>query len=188
MTADNPEKKKNSTKELVEWSISILLAIAFAMGIHTWVGQLITVDGPSMEPNLLTGERVLVGKVEYWFHKPKRGDIVLVRYPGSSADYIKRVVAVSGETVSIIGGQTMIDGKALDEPYVQYPPYAELEPVIVPDGSLFVMGDNRANSTDSRDPVVGAIPLNHVVGRAYLLVWPLGDAAKLTDYSGKLEQ
>ncbi len=188
MTADYPEKKKRAAKELLEWGISILLAIALAVGIHTWVGQLITVDGPSMEPNLLTGERALVGKVEYWFHKPKRGDIVLVRYPGSRADFIKRVVAVAGEKVSIVDGKTLIDGKTLDEPYVQYPPFAEMEPVTVPEGSIFVMGDNRANSTDSRDPVVGPIPLDHVVGRAYLLVWPLSSAVKLTDYSGKLEQ
>lgn len=188
MTADSPEKKPSAKKELLEWAISIGLAVVLAFAIHIWVGQLVTVDGPSMEPNLVTGEKVLIGKPEYYFHGPRRGDIVLVRYPGSRMNFIKRVVALGGETVSIQSGVTLVGGKPLVEPYVAYLPFADMEPVTVPQDNIFVMGDNRADSTDSRDPVVGPIPLSHVVGRAYLLVWPINKIEKLTDYSGKLEQ
>ena len=188
MAAESSEKKRGTGRELLEWGVSILLAIVLAVGVHTWVGQLVLVDGPSMEPTLFTGERVLVGKLEYWFQKPKRGDIVLVRYPGSRFDFIKRVVAVGGETVAVANGLTLINGKPLDEPYVQHPLFADLAPVTVPEGNVFVMGDNRANSTDSREQAIGPIPLENVVGRAYWLVWPLAKAEKLTDYSGKLEQ
>jgi signal peptidase I len=186
LTADSPEKKKSPKRELMEWAACIGLAVVLALAIHTWLGQLVTVNGPSMEPNLYTGEKVLVGKPEYYFVNPKRGDIVLVRYPGSPENFIKRVIALGGETLSVSNGVVFINGKALEEPYVASPAKVDMDEITVPQGSIFVMGDNRNDSTDSRD--VGPIPLEHVVGRAYWLAWPPGKIAKLSNYLGKLEQ
>lgn len=175
-------------RELFEWAIAIGVAVVLAVSVHTWVGQLITVDGPSMQPNLWTGEKVLVGKVEYYFSKPKRGDIVLARFPGSDKNFIKRVVALGGERVLVNDGSVYINGKRLDEPYIPESIDYSMDELTVPADSVFLMGDNRNDSTDSHNVFVGPIPLSLVEGRAYALVWPLGKVAKLTEYTGKLEQ
>jgi signal peptidase I len=175
-------------RELIEWAIAIGLAVVLAVSVHTWVGQLVTVDGPSMQPALWTGEKVLIGKVEYYFNQPKRGDIVLARFPGSDQNFIKRVIALGGERILVNDGSVYINGKKLDEPYISEPIGYSMEELTVPEDCVFLMGDNRNNSTDSHKEYVGPIPLNMVEGRAYALVWPLGKMVKLTDYTGKLEE
>lgn len=192
---EGPKRVENSgvrgasgLRELIEWAVAIGAAAVLALAVHTWVGQIVTVDGPSMQPNLYTGERVVVGKLEYYFSQPKRGDIVLARFPGSSGNYIKRVVALGGERILVNDGSVYINGKKLDEPYIAEPIQYSMDELTVPAGSVFLMGDNRNDSTDSHVSYVGPIPLSDVEGRAYLLVWPLGKWAKLTEYSGKLEQ
>lgn len=186
MTASGRNNGTSPTRDIIEWVICISLAVTLALAVHTWVGQIVTVDGPSMQNGLRTGEKVLVGKVEYYFGKPKRGDIVLARFPDSNQNFIKRVIAVGGERLAIKDGSVYINGKKLDEPYIPEPINADMDELTVPEGSVFLMGDNRNNSTDSR--VVGAIPLNMVEGRAYSLIWPLGNVMKLTTYAGKLEE
>jgi signal peptidase I len=175
-------------RDLIEWAVAIGAAVVLALSVHTWVGQLVTVDGPSMQPGLYTGEKVLVGKVEYYFARPKRGDIVLARFPGSDNDYIKRVVALGGERILVNDGSVYINGKKLDEPYIAAPMDYSMDETVIPEDSVFLMGDNRINSTDSHNDSVGPIPLSQVEGRAYLLVWPFGKWAKLTGYAGRLEQ
>jgi len=140
------------------------------------------VEGPSMEPNLWAGEKVLIGKVEYYFSKPKRGDIVIVRFPDRDEDIIKRVIATQGERISVSGGSVFINGVKLVEPYTQALADRDSPEVTVPPGTIFVMGDNRNNSHDSRD--VGPIPLSDVLGRAYDIVWPLDKWNKISDYKG----
>jgi signal peptidase I len=183
-----PIKGAAALHELVEWAAAIGLAVALALCVHTWVGQLVTVDGPSMQPGLYTGEKVLVGRVEYYFSQPKRGDIVLARFPGSAMNFIKRVIGLGGERISINDGAVYIDGKKLDEPYIPERINDDMAEVTIPEGSVFLMGDNRNDSTDSRSQTVGPIPLSQVEGRAYALVWPAGKYTKLTQYDGKLEQ
>lgn len=175
-------------REIVEWAAAIGLAVVLAICVHTWVGQLVTVDGPSMQPGLHTGEKVLVGKVEYYISRPKRGDIVLARFPGSEMNYIKRVIGLGGERLAINDGAVYIDGKKLEEPYIPERVKGDMAEITVPDGCVFLMGDNRNDSTDSRSQSVGSIPLGQVEGRAYALVWPVGKYTKLTDYNGKLKQ
>lgn len=183
-----PEKKTSIKREILEWAVTIGLAVILALSVNTWVGQMVTVDGPSMQPNLYSDEKVIIGKLEYYFARPKRGDIVLVRYPDSNLNYIKRVVATGGERLSITNGSVYINGKRLDEPYVAHPANEDMDEITVPEGTIFVMGDNRIDSTDSRYESVGPIPLSQVEGRAYSLVWPLSNMKKLTEYTGTLEQ
>jgi signal peptidase I len=188
MQGREPQKSAAALRELVEWAAAIGLAVVLALCVHTWVGQLVTVDGPSMQPGLYTGEKVLVGRVEYYFASPKRGDIVLARFPGSDMNYIKRVIGLGGERIAVNDGAVYIDGKKLDEPYIPERIREDMAEITIPEGSVFLMGDNRNDSTDSRSESVGPISLKQVEGRAYALIWPVGKYTKLTGYDGKLEQ
>ncbi len=178
--------KKSAMRETVEWIVTLAVAIVLALAIHRWVGQLVIVEGESMEPTLHNAERVLLGKLEYRNTPPKRGDIVVLKYPGVKEDIIKRVIAVAGETITVHNGSVYIDGIRLDEPYIMEPIEDETEPTKVPDGTIFVMGDNRNNSMDSRSVSVGPIALDQVLGRAYVAVWPVENWEMLTGYTGGL--
>jgi signal peptidase I len=175
-------KKPSLAREIVEWAVTLGLAVGLALAVHAWVGELITVLGPSMQPNLWENEKVLVGKVEYYFAKPKRGDIVIVKFPDRTEDIIKRVIATGGERIRVTGGYVYINDQKLDEPYELEPANHDDPEITVPADSIFVMGDNRNDSHDSRD--VGPIPLKDVIGRAYVIVWPVDNWGKLTNYIG----
>lgn len=185
--APKARQKNSVTREIIEWVITLGLAVGLALCVHTWVGELITVEGPSMQPNLWADEKVLVGKLEYYFTEPKRGDIVIVKYPDRKENIIKRVIATAGERIRINGGSVYIDGKRLQEPYIPEEIFGEYEEQAVPDGMIFVMGDNRNDSHDSRSPSVGPVPLTEVKGRAYWIVWPFDKWAKLSGYTGTME-
>jgi signal peptidase I len=129
------------------------------------------VEGQSMEPNLVSGQRLLVNKLAYRFGEPARGDIVVINSPrGTSEKLIKRVVGLPGETIELRGGRVYINGRLLEEyyhPYVGMRPYP---PTSIPPGHYFLLGDNRDHSGDSR--VWGSIPRSMIVGRAMVSVWP----------------
>lgn len=183
-----PKKKAANSvgREIVEWVVTLGLAVGLALCVHTWVGELITVDGPSMQHTLWKNEKVLVGRLEYYFTKPKRGDIVIVRYPDRPDNIIKRIIALENETISISDGRVFINGKELHEPYLPEPIQFDFSEVEVPEGFIFVMGDNRNDSEDSR--MVGPVALSEVRGRAYAIVWPQDKWAKLSGYTGTLEK
>jgi signal peptidase I len=181
-----PVKPVSVVREIVEWAITLGAAVALAFSVHIWVGEIITILGPSMQPNIWENEKVLVGKVEYYFTTPKRGDIVIVKFSDRTEDIIKRVIATAGERIQVTGGYVYINGKKLDEPYVEEPANEDTPEMTVPPGTIFVMGDNRNDSHDSR--AVGPIPLDKVLGRAYLIVWPTDKWSKLSGYSGTIEK
>ena len=119
----------------------------------------------------------MVDKVSYHFHSPTRGDvIVFIAPPDPSLNYVKRIVAVPGDTITIKGNTVIVDGKTLLEPYVspnyQGNPYPPVINLVVPPGDYYVLGDDRANSSDSRD--WGFVPRKDIIGRAALIYWPLG--------------
>ncbi len=125
-----------------------------------------------MEPTLHDSERLFVNKLVYRFRPPARGDIIVFRYPRSpDRDFIKRVVAIGGETVEIVEGRVLVNGRFLEEEYGTIPDHTHYPRTEVPSGCLFVLGDNRRNSEDSR--FFGFVPLENVKGRAFLLYWPL---------------
>lgn len=142
--------------------------------IVTFVGRAFTVEGPSMYPTLRSGERLIVDELSYRFTSPQRGDIIVFRYPSDPREFfVKRLVALPGEEVAIRDHRVWVNGQPLDEEYLQTETLGEFGPVIVPADHYFVLGDNRTNSADSRDPRVGFIPHRYIVGRVLWRYWPL---------------
>ena len=180
----------------VELALLIVAAIALSLLVRANVAQAFYIPSGSMEPQLEVGDRVLVSRTSYHLHDVHRGDIVVFPHPAAAPDdaplveravrdllealairepgedeLIKRVIALPGETVSAQDGHVVIDGRRLVEPYLSDAvATAEFGPVTVPDGHVFVMGDNRTNSSDSR--VIGTIPIDSIVGRAVARIWP----------------
>lgn len=157
-----------------ETLLMIVLAFVVAMGIRTFVIETYEIPSGSMIPTIQIGERVLVNKFIYRFTSPKAGDIVVFADPThSTPNLIKRVIAVGGQTVDVDNGHVIVDGKVLNEPYTQgadnQPGDVQL-PVKIPKGYIWVMGDNRTNSYDSR--WFGAQPVSAVRGKAIMRIWP----------------
>lgn len=165
-----PRGRKPAWREYAE---TIVGAVIMALLIMTFVARAFTVDGPSMMPTLHHGERLLVDKLTYRFAEPQRGDIVVFRYPSDPRQhFIKRLIGLPGDTVEVRDGRVLVNGVALEENYVLQPPLGRYGPRTVPEGAYFVLGDNRNNSEDSRDPRVGFVPRDHLVGRALWRYWP----------------
>ncbi len=160
-------------REILE---TILPAILIALLINVFVGQATRVEGQSMEPNLHSNQRLVVEKMSYRFHGPERFDIVVLRLPSQGDELlIKRVVGLPGETVEISNGHVSVNGQVLEEPFA----VGETRPgrqssVVVPPLHVYVLGDNRNHSNDSRN--FGPVPIENIIGRAWLSYWPLEDA------------
>lgn len=152
----------------LDFAMSLALLIVLALGIRAFIAEPIRVDGDSMYPTLVHGEHMLVEKISYWFSEPARGDIIICYYPGYTESCVKRVIALGGETIAVRDGAVYINGAPLDESaYWNGTMPADYGPVTVPDGEVFVMGDNRGESKDSRNPAVGPIPRHKIVGRVF---------------------
>lgn len=156
------------------WVFAIVIAVVAAFLIRAFLFEIIMVDGPSMQPTLHTDERLAVEKVTRYGGLPQRGEIIIVHYPdGTNRNYVKRAIGLPGETVEIKDSTVYIDGQPLSEEYVSPEPYQDMPAVVVPENSVFVMGDNRANSMDSR--MVGAIPHGQIVGHAVAVIFPFDE-------------
>ena len=170
----------NWTAEIKDWVVSILIAIVLAMFIRYFIVELYLVEGPSMRPTLLHGERLVVNKFIYYFKTPQRGEIIVFRYPRDpSRDFIKRVIGVPGDTVEVRDGKVFRNGEQLDESYTLEVTRGGMPTSKVPEGHLFVMGDNRNNSEDSRSRAVGFVPYEMVKGKAVMVFWPLDQTKTL---------
>lgn len=153
-----------------------VVALLLAFFIRTYVAQAFKIPSESMMDTLLVGDHLLVNKMVYHFFEPERGDIIVFRYPlDEERDFVKRVVGLPGETVEVRGTTVYIDGEPLEEPYAIYEPTPfgskgyHFGPVKVPPGHLFMMGDNRNNSQDSR--VWGPLDESLIHGKAFLIHW-----------------
>jgi len=165
----DPARRSHLLREIVE---TVLLTAAIFLIVNAATGRF-RIEGQSMEPNLHDGEYVLIDKISYLLHPPERGDVVVFAPPNNERDYIKRVIGLPGDTVEIRGGQVLVNGVALDEPYLQNRTNVEMPARSVEEGRYFLMGDNRNNSSDSRS--FGAINPQSIVGRAWLVYWPPSD-------------
>lgn len=153
---------------------TILPAVVIALLIHAFLAQATRVYGQSMEPNLHTNERLVIEKLSYRFHAPRRGDVVVLHDPAGSPELlIKRVIGLPGERVTIANGRVFVDGQPIEEPYLTQETQGGGRSWVVPPFTVFVMGDNRSASRDSR--VFGPVPLDQIVGRAVFRYWPLSE-------------
>lgn len=178
------EPRPASLRNTVEWVAIVVAALLAAILIKTYVVQAFYIPSGSMEHTLDIGDRVLVNKLSYRLHDLHRGDIVVFERPAAEAgddaikDLIKRVVALPGETVEGRDGRVFVGGRQLGEPYLPDTIVTTaFQPQHVPPGHVWVMGDNRASSKDSR--FFGSIPESLIVGRAFVRVWPLSTARLL---------
>lgn len=187
-------KVKNALKEIIE---TCVLALAMFLIVQISMESK-RVEGSSMEPTLGTGQRILVNKLVYshvhmntvsklipfyqadpyeWsflFHPPRRGEVLVFQFPKDpSRDFVKRVIGLPGETIEIRNGLVYINGEYLEESYVKSLSRGSIGPIEIDSYTYFVMGDNRTSSSDSRD--WGTLPLDHVIGKAWMQYWPLSD-------------
>ena len=181
-------------KVLRDWIIVVAIALGAALLVRVYVLQQFYISGPSMESTLFENNRVLVNKLSYRLHDIHRGDVVVFDRITTSGgviahdDLIKRVIGVEGDVVEIKGCEVLVNSKIISEPYLDKTVLArptpsercrvvDMKPITVPKNQLFVMGDNRPESFDSRS--FGTIPEKLVIGRAFAIVWPFGRIATL---------
>jgi signal peptidase I len=169
------QKKEYIRRERRGWILSLLIAIVVALSLRFFVFEFIRVDGPSMEKTLYTDDYVFMEKVTYWFRHPAYGDIVICSFPDSTDSYVKRVIGTPGDKIKVKDGVLYINGVAHydysgnnDEPINN-----DMDEITVPADCVFVMGDHRNASRDSRDPSVGPIPYNKILGKSEFVIWPL---------------
>jgi signal peptidase I len=168
---EEQELKQTNYRRLVIDLIETFVLAVFLFIIINAVTARIRVDGSSMEPTLFNGEFVLVNKLAYKFGSPKLGEVIVFHYPRDPAqEYIKRVIGVPGNSIEISNGQVLVDGQLIEEPYIAASPTYGPQHWLVPSGSLFVLGDNRNNSSDSH--TWGMVPMDYVVGKAFAVYWP----------------
>lgn len=175
---DGEQEQKQPGRGLLDWAQALALAISAIVIIFTFFARIIGVDGDSMNPTLINRDRLIISNIAY---DPTPGDIVVIHVEGYSEPLIKRVIATEGQTVMLAPdeGLVYVDGVALDEPYTaeatrknyDTPAYTD---IVVPDGCIFVMGDNRNHSSDSRSSTVGMVDERQVIGRALWRLFPLG--------------
>lgn len=171
-------KSKSILKEILSTSVYLLLVLCAAYLIVTYVGQRTQVSGGSMESTLSNEDHLIVDKISYRFREPERFDIIVFPFQyDRDTYYIKRIIGMPGETVRIdTNGNIYIDDEILEEEYgreVIENPGRAVEPIKLGADEYFVMGDNRNNSSDSRDPSVGNIHRSDIIGRAFIRIWPL---------------
>jgi signal peptidase I len=168
-------------RALFDWALVVAIALTVALVVRAFLLAHFVVEGSSMYSTLTTGDRVFVNKLSYRLHEPNRGDVVVLHEIRGTTerDLIKRVIALEGEEVEMRSCEVRIDGQLLVEPYLDPTVVTpgncggDFGPLTVPSDTVFVMGDNRAGSQDSR--ALGPIPTEDIVGRAFVVFWPRSD-------------
>lgn len=176
----HPGSKPRHARKLAEWLGVVLVAVLVAVLLRAFVVQTFYIPSASMEPTLMVGDRIIVSKLSYHLHAVHRGNIIVFKRPPAEncggepvADLVKRVVGLPGETISSRGNQVLINGKAIEQPWL--PKGSVLGPAIPPTkigpDAVYVLGDNRTNSCDSR--MWGTVKEQLIVGHVVLRIWPL---------------
>jgi len=176
LVEETSEKKNSVIKEIAGWILYIAIIIGATYFIITYVGQRTKVSGDSMETALQDGDNLIVDKLSYRFRKPERYEIIVFPYQyKENTFYIKRIIGLPGETIQIVDGDVYINGEKLNESYgieKMRNPGIAYEPIELGEDEYFVLGDNRNNSSDSRDSSVGVLKREDLIGRAWIRIWP----------------
>ena len=170
------ERNKQEENPVVEIVKTIAMAAVLSFGIRTFVAEARWIPSSSMEPTLQINDRLIIEKMTYRFQEPKRGDVIVfnateaLQKQNFSEAFIKRIIGLPGDTVSVENGEVIVNGQVLDEIYIKETPNYEYGPVTVPEQQYLVLGDNRNNSYDSH--YWGFVPDNKIIGRAFVRFWP----------------
>lgn len=179
------EQGEHAGARLLREVLEVAILTLLFFGVVRLLVQNYRVDGPSMQQTLYTNEYILVDKATYYLHSPQRGDVIVFEYPlDTSKNFVKRVIGVPGDTVSIdVNGTVSVNGKQISEPYV-YQKMCPCDPksITLKSDQYYVLGDHRGDSDDSRD--WGPVPRQDIIGRATLVYWPLPDIHMLPNWSG----
>ena len=177
----NQEKAKLKFRLFIKESLeTLLLALILVLIINT-ISTRIRVEGYSMEPTYHNNNYIVVSKLTYKFKEISRGDVIVFEYPlAPDEDFIKRVIGLPGDEIEVTGGKVYLNGRVLDESYIVAAPIREQPLYVVPEESLFVMGDKRNNSSDSR--TWGSLPIENIIGKTVFVYWPISDFGAI-DYS-----
>jgi len=181
--AETPEEKQSVFRWLIETVVMVGLAFVLAMGIKTYIAQPFVIPTGSMQSTLEIGDRVFYNKFIYFFQEPGPGDIVVLDNPDAAGPTLtKRVIAIGGQTIDIREGVVYVDDVEVEEAFVEdhrRDEYSLIEPIRVPEGFVWLMGDNRRNSGDSR--IFGPQPVENIHGKAFMIYWPLDRFQLLKD-------
>lgn len=162
----------------------VLISLAIILPIRLFLVQPFYVEGASMEPNFYQNEYLIIDEISYRFNDKQRGEVIIFKNPKNTKNYfIKRIIGLPGETVSIENGRILVDGKLIEEPYITNFSSDKHDPVVLKENEYFVMGDNRNNSLDSRQ--LGPIHKDYIIGRVWIRGWPLDriDTFNLPSYN-----
>jgi signal peptidase I len=184
-TQDAPvvEKVRSRKRSFIEWLIVLIAALLVSLTVRTFVIQTYLIPSPSMNPTFYNGNRILVNKLSVDFGTINVGDIVVFKAPSDVAkicndpvaDLVKRVIGVPGDSLSSKGNTIYVNGKKLHQKWSHFPSLGgeEIQPMTLPAGQYFMMGDNHANSCDSR--MWGTVPRSDIIGKVFLKIWPLSE-------------
>ncbi len=182
------KKKDNSAEDMLDW-LEMLITVFFAVVlVFTFIFRIAIVDGESMVPTLEDKDKLVVSHL---FYEPEDGDVVIVNSKGLGKVIVKRVIATENQTIDVdySEGKVYVDGQLLDEPYINEPTITDFGfhdyPVTVPAGHVFVMGDNRNHSTDSRAESVGFVDKSDIMGKAVFRIWPFNKLGALPEDAGE---
>lgn len=170
----------NRKNKLREWLKAIIIAIGLAMMMKLFIFEFIQIDGTSMLPTLSDKERLIVNKIQYVISKPQIGDIVVFEHPHNRQfQLVKRIIAKEGDTIEIIDGQIFVNNNKVQESYILEKTSENFKKRMVPPNTVFVLGDNRNNSKDSRFEDIGFIPLKLVKGKVFFRILPVKNFGKI---------
>ncbi len=169
---------------LREILVIIVVAIVIFFLLQATV-QKSSVVGYSMEPSLHNGQQLLINKVVYYFYEPERGDVIILHppppYSSKTTPFIKRIIALPGDTIEIKNGAVYVNGSKLDEPYIKEAPAYNFQQQKIPENEYFVLGDNRNNANDSHNG--WTVPRQNIIGKAWLSIWPPDEWGFVPNYS-----
>ena len=179
-TAEQPknkkeEKKKTVGQEILSWILTFAVAIALALVIRTFIFEPVRVDGHSMDYTLADNEYMIVTKYDYLLGEPERFDVIICHYPERGrTNFVKRLVGMPGDTVSMLNGTLYVNGEAIDEPYITNKANYNMQAYTLKDDEYFVLGDNRSSSNDSQ--IIGPISREQIKGHVRCVAFPFKNA------------